>query len=162
MCHVFHRTQRKKNNSSHTILLFTSNKTICDISIVSLFSFLAVGNNREIYPQKIGECLISNEIRYRNICSKLQILIMKNTNAIVGRSDQNLSSALDSLHVRFAKNNDDDYFLVPENENKKSRKIRRRKSNTTDEFNRQSSTINRKIDQFQVKDLISFSGDFYK
>ncbi len=87
---------------------------------------------------------------------------MKNTNAIVGRSDQNLSSALDSLHVRFAKNNDDDYFLVPENENKKSRKIRRRKSNTTDEFNRQSSTINRKIDQFQVKDLISFSGDFYK
>jgi hypothetical protein len=87
---------------------------------------------------------------------------MKNTNAIVGRSDQNLSSALDSLHVRFAKTNDDDYFLVPENENKKSRKILRRKSNTTDEFNRQNSTIHRKIDQFQVKDSISFPGDFYK
>jgi len=75
-------------------------------------------------------------------------------NAIVGRSDQNLSSALNSLdgfHVHFATINDDEYALIPDSDNKKTRKVLRRKSNMTYEIDRQISTIHRKIDQFQVK-----------
>ncbi len=83
---------------------------------------------------------------------------MKSINAVVGRGDQNLSSALDSipdLHVHFATNNDE-YLLVPDNGNKKNKKSVRRKSSTTHEFDRQISVTHRKIDQFQVKYFIEF------
>jgi hypothetical protein len=78
----------------------------------------------------------------------------KNINAIVGKSDENLSGALDSLpdlHVHFARNTDDEYLLISDNNKKKMKKSLRYKSNSTHEFDRQISTMHRKIDQFQVK-----------
>lgn len=77
----------------------------------------------------------------------------KNLYSIVGKGDQHLSSALESipdLHVRFASNNDDQYTFIPENDQKKRKKSLRNKSNTPHEFDRQISTIDRKIDQFQA------------
>jgi ankyrin repeat protein len=73
--------------------------------------------------------------------------------AIVGRGNQNLSSALDTLpelHVRFATNNTDEYLLFSDNDNNKNKKSVRFKSNTTYELDRQISTIHRKIDQYQA------------
>ena len=81
-------------------------------------------------------------------------MMTSSVNAIVGESDQNLSSALDSLsdyRVRFTSNNDNEYLLVNDDNNKKMKKILRPRSNQTHEFNRQLSTVHRKIDQFQVK-----------
>ena len=81
-------------------------------------------------------------------------------NAIVGKSDQNISSALDSIpdvHVRFATNNENEYLLINDNDNNiKNKKNFRRKSNLTNEFDRQTSTIHRKIDQYQVKENLFF------
>lgn len=74
--------------------------------------------------------------------------------AIVGRNDQNISSALNclaDLHVGFVPKNDDEYALIPDSDNKKPKKILRHRSNITYEIDRQISTIHRKIDQFQVK-----------
>jgi hypothetical protein len=80
---------------------------------------------------------------------------MKTINNVVGRSDQHLSSAIDSLsdiHVRLTmENNDDEDLLTSKNENKKIRKFLRRKSNVNDELERQTSSINRRFDLFQVK-----------
>ncbi|CAF3006428.1 unnamed protein product [Rotaria sp. Silwood2] len=79
---------------------------------------------------------------------------MKRTrNAIVGKSDQYLSSALDvlpDLHVHFTTNTGDDYLLINDNERKKAKKVFRHQPSTINEFDRQLSTIHRKIDQFQA------------
>ena len=69
----------------------------------------------------------------------------RSINTIAGKGDQNLSSALDvlpDLHVRFTTNND--------NDKKKTKKFFRNQSSIINEFDRQFSTIHRKIDQFQV------------
>ncbi|CAF0887601.1 unnamed protein product [Adineta ricciae] len=74
-------------------------------------------------------------------------------NAIVGRSEQSLSSALDSLtdiHVRFATDNDDGNALLSHSENKRNKKAAKRRSNTTYDLDRQLSTTQSKIDQFQA------------
>lgn len=79
---------------------------------------------------------------------------MKRTiNAIVGRSDQHLSSALDSLpdlHVRFAPRNEHEYTLVTDHEQSKGKRVIRRKSNLSPDFDRQASTTHGNIDQFEV------------
>jgi hypothetical protein len=78
----------------------------------------------------------------------------RSINAIAGKGDQNLSSALESLpdvHVRFATNNENEYLLVTDSDNTRTKKVLRRKSNTAHELDRQLSTINNKTDQFQVK-----------
>jgi hypothetical protein len=78
----------------------------------------------------------------------------KSTRTIVGTNNQNLSSALDSIpsvHVRFTTNDDDEYQLIKDNDKKTTKKVLKRKSIATNEFDRQISTIHRKIDQFQVK-----------
>jgi ankyrin repeat protein len=77
----------------------------------------------------------------------------KSIHAIVGRGDQNLSSALDSFpefRARFATNNTDEYLLLSDNENNKNKKPVRLKSNINYELDRQISTIHRKIDQYQA------------
>ena len=83
-------------------------------------------------------------------------------NAIVGRSDQNLSSALNSLtdiHVRFTTDNDDEHALLSHSENKRNKKAAKRRLNTTYDLDRQLSTTQSKIDQFQVKDF-RFSSEY--
>jgi hypothetical protein len=91
---------------------------------------------------------------------------MKTINTIVGRSDYNLSGAIDSLsdiqiRLTTTNNNDDEYLLVPENENKKNRKnLLLRKSSMNNELERQTSSIHRRIDLFQVKEIAEFEKDF--
>lgn len=75
---------------------------------------------------------------------------------IVGRSDQNLSGAVDMLpdvHVRFSQANENEYLLTSD-ENKKNMKILRRKSDGLHILDRQLSTAYTKLDQFQVNDFI--------
>ena len=79
----------------------------------------------------------------------------KSINAIVGRSDQNLSSALDSLpdlHVRFTgMNTDYEYNLVSDQDNATVKKgLRKRSVPRTGGFEREVSVLSRKIDQFEV------------
>ncbi|CAF3449980.1 unnamed protein product [Rotaria sp. Silwood1] len=79
---------------------------------------------------------------------------MKRTiNAIVGKSDQNLSSAIDvlpELHVRFTTTNENESLLIDNNNKKNTKKIFRYQSTINSEFDRQLSTVHRKIDQFQA------------
>jgi hypothetical protein len=78
---------------------------------------------------------------------------MKNINAIVGRSDQTLSSALDSipdLQVRFAGNNENEYLLMPENGSGKGKKRMSKNAPSILEFDRQLSRRHQHIDQFQI------------
>ena len=70
----------------------------------------------------------------------------RSVHEIVGRSDQNLSSAVDNLpdiHVRFAPTTD---YTLTVNDDESSERGALLKVN----FNRQGSSINRKIDQFEV------------
>ncbi|UJR27150.1 hypothetical protein I4U23_008449 [Adineta vaga] len=74
-------------------------------------------------------------------------------NAIVGRSDQNLSGALDSIsdiHVRFAPNNDEEYALLSDSDKKHYKKVLKRRLHKTNDLDRQISTTPSKIDQFQA------------
>lgn len=95
----------------------------------------------------------------RTVCrvSKRRISMRKSMQAIVGRSDQNLSSALDTLpdhlHVHFADMNPDyNYNLIVDHEDPTEKKGFRRKSTAAAaaEFDRQTSNLQRKIDQFEV------------
>jgi hypothetical protein len=92
----------------------------------------------------------------------------RSSRGVVGKSDENLSGALDTLpdiQVRFATNNENDYLLVPENDNPQRKKFLRRKLNPNQEYDRQMSIIHKNVDQFQVNISIekffsinSFSG----
>lgn len=80
----------------------------------------------------------------------------KSINAIVGRSDHNLSSALNSLpdlRVQFATNRNVEYSAVPDSDGKKSRKVLKRKPIASYMLERQFSSRYGKIDQYQVKFL---------
>ena len=79
----------------------------------------------------------------------------KSVDAIVGRSAQNLSSALDSLpdlHVRFTgMNNDYEYNLISDQDDSTTKKgLRKRSVPRTGGFEREVSVLSRKIDQFEV------------
>ncbi|CAF3400425.1 unnamed protein product [Rotaria socialis] len=79
--------------------------------------------------------------------------MQRSINAIVGISDNSVSSALNSLpdlHVRFATNDDAAYSLIPESDKKKVKKLSRLISTTAYEFDRQLSVRQRKTDQFQA------------
>jgi hypothetical protein len=81
----------------------------------------------------------------------------KSVRAIVGRSDRNMSSALDSLPRLYARtdlNNRHDYTLVSDREQVQSKKNPPQKSNVTTEFDREESNIHGKMDQFEVDELI--------
>ncbi|CAF5171834.1 unnamed protein product [Rotaria magnacalcarata] len=79
--------------------------------------------------------------------------MQRSINAVVGISDNSVSSALNSLpdlHVRFAANDDAASSLIPESNNKKVKKLSRFNSTTAYEFDRQLSVRQRKTDQFQA------------
>lgn len=77
---------------------------------------------------------------------------MTTINNIVGRSNQHLPNAIESIsdvQHRLITNDDDEYSLVPENENRRSRYFRR-KSNLSTGSDRQIPIFHRRIDLFQA------------
>lgn len=81
----------------------------------------------------------------------------KSIQAIVGRSDENLSSALDSLpdhlHIRFTDMNPKyEYNLIKDQDENTTLKrgLRKRPAARTAEFERTTSVFQRTIDQFEV------------
>lgn len=79
-------------------------------------------------------------------------IAMKTINTIVGQSDHQSSSGIDSIpdvQLRLIVHKDDEYSLVPENDNRRNRNLRR-KSNQSIGSDRQVPVFHRRIDLFQA------------